>query len=115
MFGRQFFYKELELVFSLHTAWCKQILYQFKYRHNMPLLGRRKLGNQQNDRSHQTFGRIIKECVLTVRCRITITEYQSLSNYFCIFFGFCFQRYVFGMGLILVHILVYEMQKIVAV
>ena len=124
MIRRELFQQELELILSLHPAGGQQFLHQLEHRHDVALfngiavrvLGGQILGHQQEHGSQQALGGIVEKSILPILGAFAAAGVdeglgEDLGVFLCL--GLCCQ--VFGVGLIDIHVLIDQVQQVVAV
>ena len=123
MVWRKFRQQELELVLALHAAGCQELLHQLEDRDDVALLDRlafRILGgqvfrHQQEHGGKQALGRVVEVGVLPVLGAVPGGIDQGLGEDLGILLRLGLGRQIFGVSLVDVHILVDQVEQIIAV
>ena len=105
----------LELILAFLLRGCQQFLNDLEHRHDVPFLRFAELCHEQDRRCEQTFGGIVEVGVLSEGCCIHTGQDDGLRYDLGVLF--CLRLVYQGVGMLLVqiHILVHEVQEIIAV
>ena len=115
VFFRQQTDDPLELILATWSRRCQQILNDFEHRNNVSGILLTVLCNQQNGCGQQAFSCIVEECVLTEGCTFHAGHDDCFGNDLGILFGFCLIRKVIRVFLPKIHILVDQVQQVIAI
>ena len=114
MIGREKLHELLELILVPISARCKKLLNNFEHRHDVSFLRLAEFRDEENGRGDQTFCGIVEVAVLTEAARFHAGENDGLGDDFCVLFRLGFVLHFTRFG-IQIHVLVDEVQEVVAV
>ena len=111
--GQQF-HELLELILALLLGGSQEFLDDFEYGHDVPFAGFTELSHQQDGSRQKTFCGIVEVSVLSKRCCIHAGQNDGLGNDLGVLLCFGFVDKLIRKFLVEIHILVHQMQKVVA-
>lgn len=105
----------LELILAFLSRWSQQFLDDLEHGYDVPFLRLAELCNQQDRCRQESFGCVVEVGVLTEARRIHAGENDGLGNDLRILLSLRFVDEGVGIRLVQIHILVDQVQKVVAV
>ena len=108
-------HKLLKLILAFLIGGSQQFLDDLEHGYDVPLGRVTELCHQQDCCGQQTFGGIVEVCVLPEGSSIHTGEDNGLGNDLSILFSLCLVHQFLGMLLVQIHILVDQVEKVIAI